>query len=117
MTSRSRPGATASYLYGSGGFPTYSYNATNYWVDVVFEKDPAAVTVASRTPAAGATGVATDVAPRIDFSDAIQPTGWSMTLRQGSTSVPGTAVLSTDGKQLTFTPAGGWQRAPPTPST
>ena len=25
------------YLYGSGGFPTNSYQATNYWVDVVFE--------------------------------------------------------------------------------
>jgi hypothetical protein len=24
------------YLYGSGGFPTGSWSATNYWVDVVF---------------------------------------------------------------------------------
>ncbi|WP_415855300.1 DUF4082 domain-containing protein [Sinomonas sp. G460-2] len=24
------------YLYGASGFPTNSYNATNYWVDVVF---------------------------------------------------------------------------------
>jgi hypothetical protein len=24
------------YLYGSGGFPTQTYNASNYWVDVVF---------------------------------------------------------------------------------
>ena len=24
------------YLYGSGGFPTFTYNQTNYWVDVIF---------------------------------------------------------------------------------
>jgi hypothetical protein len=25
------------YVYGSGGFPTNAFNATNYWVDVVFQ--------------------------------------------------------------------------------
>jgi hypothetical protein len=97
-------GTNGRYLYGGGGFPTYSWNATNYWVDVVFEKDPSAVTVASRTPAADATGVPADAAPRMTFSDAIQSSGWSMTMRQGSTSVPGSATLSSDGKQLTITP-------------
>ena len=29
-------GGNGPYLYGSGGFPTYSSRATNYWVDVVF---------------------------------------------------------------------------------
>ena len=24
------------YQYGAGGFPTHTFNATNYWVDVVF---------------------------------------------------------------------------------
>ena len=28
--------ADGVYLYGSGGFPTNTYLATNYWVDVVF---------------------------------------------------------------------------------
>ena len=98
-------GANGKYLYGSGGFPTYSWNATNYWVDVVFEKDPTAVTVALRNPSSGATGLAADVTPRIGFSDPIRTTGWSMTVRQESTPVAGTASLSSDGKQLTFTPA------------
>ncbi|GAA1935188.1 hypothetical protein GCM10009797_30720 [Nocardioides hwasunensis] len=97
-------GVNGKYLYGAGGFPTYSYNATNYWVDVVFEKDPSGVTVASRSPAPDATGIAADVAPRATFSDAIATSGWSMTLRQGTTSVPGTAALSSDGTRLTFTP-------------
>jgi len=25
------------FLYGATGFPTSSYNASNYWVDVVFQ--------------------------------------------------------------------------------
>src|SRR5262249_39238707 len=29
-------GANGVYLYGAGGFPTQTFNATNYWVDVVF---------------------------------------------------------------------------------
>jgi hypothetical protein len=29
-------GGNGVYVYGSGGFPTISYNANNYWVDVVF---------------------------------------------------------------------------------
>ena len=98
-------GANGRYLYGSGGFPTYSWQSANYWVDVVFEADPLAVTVASRTPADGATGVQTDAKPRIVFSSAVRPSGWTMTVKQGTTTVPGAAALSADGKQLTFTPA------------
>jgi hypothetical protein len=29
-------GLNGVYLYGAGGFPTQSYNTSNYWVDVVF---------------------------------------------------------------------------------
>jgi len=29
-------GGNGVYLYGAGGFPTQTYNASNYWVDVVF---------------------------------------------------------------------------------
>ena len=29
-------GANGVYLYGASAFPTQSYNATNYWIDVVF---------------------------------------------------------------------------------
>ncbi|TAN12829.1 MAG: DUF4082 domain-containing protein, partial [Rhizobiaceae bacterium] len=30
-------GGNGLYAYGAGGFPTSSFNATNYWVDVIFE--------------------------------------------------------------------------------
>ena len=29
-------GTNGVYKYGTSGFPTNSYNASNYWVDVVF---------------------------------------------------------------------------------
>ena len=50
------------YAYGAGGFPTSSFNATNYWVDVIFsttvgEGDTTPPTVTAVTPASGATGV------------------------------------------------------------
>ena len=32
-------GGNGVYAYGSGGFPTDTYNANNYWVDVVFVAD------------------------------------------------------------------------------
>lgn len=100
------PGNNGRYLYGAGGFPLYSWNATNYFVDVVFERDPTPVTVTGRTPAPDATDVSVDVSPRITFSDAILTDGWSMTLRHGDVEVPGTASLSADGTRLTFDPTG-----------
>ncbi len=56
-------GGNGVYRYGSGGgFPSSSYQSTNYWVDVVFDStavDTTKPTVTDRAPAAGATGVPT----------------------------------------------------------
>jgi hypothetical protein len=93
------------YLYGAaGGFPTYSWNATNYFVDVVFQRAPPSISVTDRTPASGATDVLRSVKPSIGLSVPVA-SGWSMTLKQGTTTINGSAALSTDGKQITFTPA------------
>jgi hypothetical protein len=46
-------GANGVYRYGSSGFPTSSYNATNYWVDVVFTS--AAVTTTTVAPTTSTT--------------------------------------------------------------
>src|SRR5262249_39138781 len=62
--SDSAGGGNGVYLYTTGGgFPTASFNGTNYWVDVVFS--PAngnAPTVTAQTPTAGATGIALNTA-------------------------------------------------------
>src|SRR5262249_51190218 len=51
-------GGQGVYRYGvGGGFPNLSYQATNYWVDVVFNgttTDTTPATVTGQTPAAGA---------------------------------------------------------------
>jgi hypothetical protein len=52
-------GSNGVYLYGSSGFPSLSYYATNYWVDVVFTQSaPAATFGISGTvsPASGGAG-------------------------------------------------------------
>ncbi|PKH37442.1 DUF4082 domain-containing protein [Nocardioides alpinus] len=98
-------GTNGRYFYGAGGgFPQYSWNSTNYFVDVLFEKDPSAVTVASRTPDVNATGVLADLTPTITFSDTIATSGWTMILKQGTTTEPGSASLSSDSTRLTFDP-------------
>src|SRR5207237_2410922 len=52
-------GPASVYLYAAGGgFPVDSYNATNYWVDVVFTTGPSAIPTALATATATATGAA-----------------------------------------------------------
>src|SRR5262249_53111978 len=71
------------YAYGTGGFPASSYNATNYWVDVVFATSAGTVdstppTVQSVNPGPGS------VAPRATlvtatFSEAMNAATMSST--------------------------------------
>jgi YVTN family beta-propeller protein len=71
-------GGNGVYAYAAGStFPTSTYNASNYWVDVVFATtatDTTAPSVSARTPAAGATGVAAASAVTVTFSEPIDPT-------------------------------------------
>jgi hypothetical protein len=65
------------YQYGSSGFPSSSFNATNYWVDLVFTTsggaDTTPPTVVSTTPAAGAKNVSTTAPVTATFSEALAP--------------------------------------------
>jgi len=93
------------FLYGAaGGFPTYSWGGTNYFVDVVFARAAPTIAVADRTPASGATGVATSTKPSMTLSVPVSTTGWSMTVDNGATTVAGSAAPSADRTTLTFTP-------------
>jgi hypothetical protein len=67
----------------SGGFPSQSFNATNYWVDVVFA-DTAFLPpqVLSTTPARGATNVPTGVTPTASFSEPLDPASVNFTTVQ-----------------------------------
>ena len=65
------------YQYGSSGFPSSSFNATNYWVDLVFTTsggaDTTPPTVVGASPAAGAKNVSTTASVTATFSEALAP--------------------------------------------
>ena len=70
-------GSNGVYLYGAGGFPTNSYKATNYWVDVVFgttmTPDTLPPVIVVTNPNAGAVDVAINVAITAMFSEGLDP--------------------------------------------
>lgn len=72
------PASGGVYVYGSGGFPTNSYMATNYWVDVVLKTnsttDAVAPTVSAFSPANGTSNVSSSIAPAVTFSEAMNST-------------------------------------------
>ncbi|WP_028659469.1 DUF4082 domain-containing protein [Nocardioides insulae] len=92
------------YLYGAaGGFPVYDYGATNYFVDVLFERDPATIALAGVSPQDGAGGVLLDATPSLRVTEPLA-SGWSFGLSIDGTRVPGEATLSADGRRLSFDP-------------
>jgi hypothetical protein len=68
-------GGNGVYRYGGGGgFPTQSFNSSNYWVDVVFQPavtDSTAPAVVAISPASGATGIGTTASVTVQFSEAM----------------------------------------------
>lgn len=103
-------GTNGRFRYG-GGFPTESFNATSYGVDVLFRAgtavaaEPAPViTLDATTPVAGASQVPRTTTVSATFSAPLAP-GWAVRLRAGATPVDGLAQLSADGRTVTFTPS------------
>ena len=74
-------GGNGVYAYGPGGFPTQTWNSTNYWVDVVLTTsvgpDTTAPTVTGTLPAAGATAVNPANPVTATFSEAMDPSASS----------------------------------------
>ena len=97
------------YAYGSSNaFPSNAFNASNYWVDVVYSpsSDSTAPTVSSVTPDSGATGVPVSVTPTASFSQAVVPSTVSFTLQDPSgNNVAGSVSFNGDDTVATFTPA------------
>jgi hypothetical protein len=101
------------YLYGAGGFPTLTFQGSNYWVDVVLNTTPVAdttaPTVTSFAPAGGATNVSINAAATITFSEALNAstvTSSTVFLRDSSNVVlPTTVAYNTTTHAVTLTPA------------
>ena len=99
-------GANGVFRYGSSGFPTSSYGAANYWVDIVFDDDNGiAPTVVDVSPGHGLVSVATTSTVAATFSEGVQPSSVAMELRDGSGAlVAGTAAYDQAGRRMVFTP-------------
>jgi Domain of unknown function (DUF4082)/Bacterial Ig-like domain len=101
-------GGNGVYRYGAPGFPDNTYQASNYWVDVVLATsgaDTVAPTVATKAPTDGATGVAVSVAPAATFSEDVVPSSIEMSMTgPGGANVPGDVSYNAGGFQATFTP-------------
>ena len=95
------------YAYGStSAFPTNTYDASNYWVDVVFA--PGGPTVTATNPLNGQTSVPTDAGMSATFNEAVQSSTIQFTLTgPGGTSVPGTVSYDSSTDTATFVPSGG----------
>ncbi len=97
-------GANGVYLYGAGGFPNQTWNATNYWVDVVFsaslEADTAPPTISATLPIVNAVNVASTTAVTVTFSEAMNPATINSTTfgLKDASNVPVTA-------QVTYNPS------------
>jgi hypothetical protein len=103
-------GGNGLFTYqAGGGFPTSSYNASNYWVDVLFDQtttDTTPPTVSGVSPADGSIGVLPSATPTVTFSEAIQPTSVSMTVTDAfNNAVPGNVAYDATTKTARFIPA------------
>jgi methionine-rich copper-binding protein CopC len=99
-------GPDGVYLYASGGgFPTSSAGATNYWVDVVFSGSGAGPTVTAQTPAPNATGVSTSTTVTATFSESVQSSTITFTLKDsGGNTVASSVSYSDTTHTATLTP-------------
>jgi hypothetical protein len=101
------------FSYGSGNaFPTSSFNASNYWVDVVYSPTSGTTppTVTSVTPAAGSTGNPVSVAPTATFSQTVVPSTVSFTVKDSvGNSVAGSVSFNGANTVATFTPSSSLQ--------
>ena len=108
-------GGNGVYGYGpSGTFPTGVYRTENYWVDVVYDtgsgggSDTTPPTVASTTPASGATGIGVNGNVTATFNEAMGATTITTTnfqLREpGGTVVPATVTYDAGSQTATLDP-------------
>ncbi|MCC7335950.1 MAG: DUF4082 domain-containing protein [Pirellulaceae bacterium] len=102
-------GGNGVYRYGSGGgFPSNSYNASNYWVDVVFSTsfvDETPPILVSQSPSASATNVEVTTAISATFNEPVQENAISFVLRDANqTIVPASLNYNSSLRTITLTP-------------
>jgi hypothetical protein len=101
-------GANGVYHDGSAGFPTSSWNDTNYWVDAIVSTggttNPTPPTVTTVTPASGATGVALNTAVTATFDHNIDDSTLQFTLTGSGATIPATVTYDDTTNKATLQP-------------
>jgi len=92
-------GPNGVYNFGAAGFPTSTYQSSNYWVDVVFDTDAGPdltpPTVTAISPGNGASGVNVGASVTATFSEPMDPLtldGATVELRDPATNLVAAAV-------------------------
>src|SRR5262249_5827912 len=94
--SNAAAGGNGVYAYSSSSvFPTLSYAATNYWVDVVFS-NVLVPSVVSQTPASGATLVPKTTSITATFNESVVANSISFVLRDAANNTVAAAVSYND---------------------
>ncbi len=102
-------GGNGVYAYGASQFPTQTWNASNYWVDVVYNTsfvDGVAPAVTATSPAAGAVLVDPGAMVTATFNKSVVASSIQFTLTGPNSSQVAGAVSYSDGNHVTtFDPA------------
>jgi hypothetical protein len=103
-------GSNGVFLYSSSSvFPSQTFNATNYWVDVVYNSNfvpEGAPGVTAVTPANGATNASFSAPAVASFNEAVVPSSIKFTLQDpNGSSVAGTVSWNSATNAASFTPS------------
>jgi hypothetical protein len=83
-------GGNGVFAYGESSFPNQSFNATSYWVDVVFDTsgvDTVPPAIQRKAPANGATDVEPNAGVKATFTEDVAPASVSFVLRDAGNAV------------------------------
>jgi len=102
-------GGNGVFTYAAAStFPTQTYNAGNYWVDVAYNTVPGSTTpptLTAESPAPNATGVQWNTALTATFSKNVQQSTISFTLKDpGNATVPATFSYNATTRVATLQP-------------
>jgi hypothetical protein len=101
-------GGNGVYAIGGQTFPTLTYNASSYAVDVIFDttEPPGSPPVVNTvTPYPGSSSNPITTAPTVTFSKTVVPSTASITMTDANgNSVPGAVTWNTGDTVATFTP-------------
>ncbi len=106
--------ATISGVTDSGGHTMAS--AFSWSFTTTGPADTTAPTVTSRSPASSATGVAIASTVTATFSEQVQLSTATFTLKNGATTISSTVSYNPASQTLTLKPARAWRTGRPTPS-